>query len=288
MENKFCCYLTVYRGNKLPPFYLGSTTVEKIKQGYHGSVASWQYKKLWRDELFESPHLFKTVVLATFKTRKDAFGREQFLQRNLNVVRNSLYCNQSVAGIRFTTGTKISLDGRARISASRSGTPLSETTKKRIASSLSKFYREVGTSPATRQKLSLRAKGKKRPAISKALTGKSCKEETKRKISEANRNPSAETRLKKSTGVRAALQKSVYVITQGGILSSWLSLESIFDAYGIFPTSLRRTYKSAPLRSGRYAGWQLVNIIPRTSLPKNSKFLSLGITRIGRQTESPQ
>jgi hypothetical protein len=42
--NIFCTYLTIYSGNKLPMFYIGSSTVKKVVSGYHGSVSSKIYK----------------------------------------------------------------------------------------------------------------------------------------------------------------------------------------------------------------------------------------------------
>jgi hypothetical protein len=34
----FAVYLTSYKGNKLPPFYIGSSSVSALNSGYHGSV----------------------------------------------------------------------------------------------------------------------------------------------------------------------------------------------------------------------------------------------------------
>ena len=31
----YCVYLTIYTGNKLPPFYIGSTSLKKINKGYN-------------------------------------------------------------------------------------------------------------------------------------------------------------------------------------------------------------------------------------------------------------
>ena len=47
----YCTYLTIYSGNKLPTFYIGSTSVEKIEQGYRGSVSSKRYQSIWEKEL---------------------------------------------------------------------------------------------------------------------------------------------------------------------------------------------------------------------------------------------
>jgi len=97
----FCVYLTVYYGNKLPPFYIGHSTVQKIKNGYSGSVCSKQYGKIWRKEKREQPHLFKTKILQTFLTREDAAKREYELQKKLKVHKNPLYTNLSINGKHF-------------------------------------------------------------------------------------------------------------------------------------------------------------------------------------------
>lgn len=36
MDQLYCTYLTSYFGNKLPPFYIGYTTVANINRGYRG------------------------------------------------------------------------------------------------------------------------------------------------------------------------------------------------------------------------------------------------------------
>lgn len=52
MNNNYCVYLTIYSGSKLPPFYIGSGTLDKIlNKGYRGSVTSKQFKKIWSQEL---------------------------------------------------------------------------------------------------------------------------------------------------------------------------------------------------------------------------------------------
>ena len=47
----FCTYLTMYTGNRLPKWYIGSTSVEKIINGYLGSVVSRKYKDIWNFEI---------------------------------------------------------------------------------------------------------------------------------------------------------------------------------------------------------------------------------------------
>jgi len=103
----YCTYITFYRGNKLPPFYIGSTSVEKINNGYHGSVGSKEYKAIWKSELKENPHLFKTKILSTHGDRKDALIKEEKFQKSLNVVRSTMYINKSLATINGFFGMKV-------------------------------------------------------------------------------------------------------------------------------------------------------------------------------------
>ena len=63
--NIYCTYLTIYKGNKLPPFYIGSTSVDKINTGYHGTVSSKKYKDIYKQELITNPQIFKTKILTT-------------------------------------------------------------------------------------------------------------------------------------------------------------------------------------------------------------------------------
>lgn len=98
---KYCTYLTTYRGNKLPPFYIGSTSIERINNGYRGSVESKSYKQIWIDEIKNNPHLFRTIILTSHNTRKEATEKEFQFQLKLLVHRNSLYINKSIGGIYF-------------------------------------------------------------------------------------------------------------------------------------------------------------------------------------------
>lgn len=96
-QPQYCVYLTVYYGNKLPLFYIGSTLIEHIKQGYHGSVKSKKYKETYRKELLENKNLFKTIIISKYYSRKYAMFRERKLQEKLNVVQSEMYMNMSIA-----------------------------------------------------------------------------------------------------------------------------------------------------------------------------------------------
>lgn len=93
----YCVYLTIYKGNNLPPFYIGSTSIERIKKGYKGSVLSEEYKNIWKNENKKYPHLFKTIIIKIFKTRKEAYEKEAKIHRQLNVNKNPLYVNKALA-----------------------------------------------------------------------------------------------------------------------------------------------------------------------------------------------
>ena len=97
-DKPYCVYLTIYRGNKLPPFYIGSTRVEKVlNEGYHGTVRSKRYKTLWKSEIQLHPELFSTRVVTLHETRDQAITKEGFFQRQLKVVKSPMYVNQAIA-----------------------------------------------------------------------------------------------------------------------------------------------------------------------------------------------
>lgn len=93
----YCTYLTIYHGNKLPPFYIGSSRVDRIKNGYRGSVSSKKYKEIWKNELSNNPHLFKTYILTYHDSQKMSILKELFFHEKLNVVKSEMYINRSKA-----------------------------------------------------------------------------------------------------------------------------------------------------------------------------------------------
>ena len=106
--NIYCVYLTVYLGNKLPPFYIGSSNIQKVEKGYKGSVTSIKYRKIWENEIKENPNLFKTKIISNHKSRKEATEKENKLQNILGVVKSSLYVNMSVASPNGYFGMDVS------------------------------------------------------------------------------------------------------------------------------------------------------------------------------------
>lgn len=92
----FCTYITYYGGDKLPPYYIGHSTISKVENGYRGSVSSRKYKKIYQQELLENPHLFETEILESFHTRKEAEIAESVEQIKVNADRNPKYMNKII------------------------------------------------------------------------------------------------------------------------------------------------------------------------------------------------
>lgn len=97
MFDIYCVYLTVYSGNKLPMFYIGSSSIKKIEKGYHGTVTSKKYKLIWQAELKINSHMFKTIILSKHKSDKEAKQKELKLQVLLKVKNSPMYINESYA-----------------------------------------------------------------------------------------------------------------------------------------------------------------------------------------------
>ena len=96
MSSIYCVYLTTYSGNKMPPFYIGYSTIKKVENGYRGTVKSKKYQNIWHQEIKENSHLFKTKIIATYQTQLEATNKEALLQTKLKVLHNPLYINQSI------------------------------------------------------------------------------------------------------------------------------------------------------------------------------------------------
>lgn len=161
----YCVYITFYRGNLLPPFYIGYSSLDKIKKGYHGTVKSKAYKNIWINEIKNNNHLFKTVIISYHDSREAASKRETQVQLKLKVHKNPLYINRAISGYKFyrksgeynhsaETKAKIGLANSKKLKGHiphNKGKPMGENQKKHL---------------------------------SKINTGKKLSEETKKKISE--------------------------------------------------------------------------------------------------------
>lgn len=114
----FVTYLTVYSGDKLSAFYIGSTTADRIASGYHGSVRSSAYRDVWTSELKEHPEFFESRVLTTHETRDESLLEEERIQKMFDVVRSPVFMNMSYARGKFINPGKWSEETKAKMSAS--------------------------------------------------------------------------------------------------------------------------------------------------------------------------
>lgn len=94
---KYIAYLTIYSGDKLPPFYIGSTSLDKHLEGYNGTVLSKKYKAIYQKEQHEHRELFDSIVINEFDTREEATDCERYYQKQMNVVRSKLFFNMAIA-----------------------------------------------------------------------------------------------------------------------------------------------------------------------------------------------
>lgn len=163
--NKFCTYMTFYLGKVLPPFYIGSTTVLRIKKGYHGSPSSVQYSELWKSEVKNNPQLFKTFIIDYSNEMAQKLENEYKWQKTFNVVDDPLFVNMAFATKKMIPNPQ--------------GVAKALHTKKQ--------RNRLAHTPQTKEKI--RQAALKRAPIT---------EETRKKMQEASKNKtiSAETRQK--------------------------------------------------------------------------------------------
>lgn len=93
----YCVYITTYSGNKLPKYYVGSSSVDKVLEGYRGTVLSKNYKKIWNEELKQNPHLFETEIVSKHSTRTEALTEEKRIQIKNDVVKSANWINMAYA-----------------------------------------------------------------------------------------------------------------------------------------------------------------------------------------------
>jgi hypothetical protein len=155
--NIYCTYITAYKGNKLPPFYIGSSSVNKIKNGYHGSVSSKLYKNIWNQEIKFNPHLFTTKIISIHHTSKDARQKELKFHNQFNVVKSEMYINRALAKPNGFHGSDVSKENHPRW-----GSHHSEESKKKIG------YKNQGKIPHNKG-IPMSQKNKDRIILTKKL-----------------------------------------------------------------------------------------------------------------------
>lgn len=113
---KYVVYLVTYSGNKLPKYYIGSTSMEKINKGYLGSVKSKRWKSIFEIEVKNNRELFKSEILSYHETRQDALAEELRVQKERNVVKSNEYMNESLANINGFFGMMITDEHKTMLS----------------------------------------------------------------------------------------------------------------------------------------------------------------------------
>jgi len=93
----FAVYITTYLGNKLPKYYIGSTSIKNIKNRYRGTPTSKRYGNIFRSELKNNPHLFDTEIISKHSTRIEALEAERKIQIEMNVLSDSNFINMGIA-----------------------------------------------------------------------------------------------------------------------------------------------------------------------------------------------
>ncbi len=204
----YCTYMTHYTGDKLPPYYIGSTSINRIENGYHGAPSSKNFKSIWKSEQKDNPHLFKTTILNRHTTREEAYLDEIKWQTKLNVVESDLFANARILPSTCTRhGIKATEETKAKMSKAWKGKSKSEESKAKMSiSSKGKAKSEEHKAKLSEAKLGEKngmfgktLSNETKAKISKSLKGKTRSEESKAKMSKAQlgRNRSEETKSKR-------------------------------------------------------------------------------------------
>lgn len=132
---KYCIYLTIYKGSKLPKRYIGSSSVDRVNKGYNGSIKSKIYKEIYKFEQLNNKHLFKTRILKRFYTHKEAIEAEKQLQLKYQVHRSPEYMNMSIANPHGYFGRNVDKEKHPFYAKSHN-----EETKQKISKTLKEKY----------------------------------------------------------------------------------------------------------------------------------------------------
>ena len=161
----YCVYFTIYKGNKLPKRYIGSSSVRNVTiKNYNGSVTSSKYGHIFKDEQLNNKHLFKTRILSIHETDIMAREEELRLQIKYDVVKSPFYMNESFAKVNGFFGMDVSGDKNPMFGKSRKG----EKHKggENISKSLLEYF-QTGPGIIEKQKRSARFSGDKNPMFGK-------------------------------------------------------------------------------------------------------------------------
>jgi len=149
----FVTYLTIYDGDKLPPFYIGSTSAERVENGYHGSVRGLEYGAAWKQELAAKPELFDTIVLSEHTTREEALIEEQRLHVKHNVVRDPRFINTATARGGFINRGYWTEEEKQRMSVAAKNRKLNPENEARRSAKISAIHTGRKNTPETLERM---------------------------------------------------------------------------------------------------------------------------------------
>lgn len=290
----YCIYLTIYLGDNLPPFYIGSSTVEKVLKGYHGTVTSAKYKDIWRKEIQTNRHLFKTFMIPSppILTMTDKLMLEAKWQLEFDVVNSPLFINQRIADRKLFSNSPESIAKgklkRAQTFKARNINELLSVTqigRKLWNNGIIQTFSHVcpgqgwvlGATEACRKKNS---EGQlKRPPCAdatrekhrQARLGSKSSHETVEKIRQArlgtNRSPETCSKISskrkgqspwnkgKKTGQMVHNAKQVTIISPSGELFEYASMRQACIAHNLSTASMCNVRQG---KQDNYKGWKVV------------------------------
>jgi hypothetical protein len=191
-------------------FYIGSSSIEVVEKGYHGSVRSKKYIDEWKRANREG--LLKTYVLLTFETREEALLVEIYLQKLYKVDKSEFFINGKIDSHKnpyarvgedhpghLSLGKSKSPEHCENISKARTGIPLSPEHR----ASISAGGMGRTPTPETCAKLSKAGKGKThtleaRANMSKSQIGKAKSPEQCVNMSKAKKGKKLKTSAKEN------------------------------------------------------------------------------------------
>lgn len=100
-SKKYIVYITHYKGDKLPTWYIGYTTLNRFKKGYNGSITSKRYSKIYKEEQANNKLLFRTKILSYHNSKEEALEEERRLHIKHYVNKNPKYMNMSISKTKF-------------------------------------------------------------------------------------------------------------------------------------------------------------------------------------------
>jgi hypothetical protein len=133
----YCTYLTIYKGDKLPKRYIGSSTVDRVLNGYNGSIKSKKYQEIYKQEQRENKHLFKTRILNIYESHDEAVNAEYLLHCKYDVNKNPNYINMAKATRNGFFGNDIRGKNHPRY-----GKSLTQEQREKVSAGVKKAYAE--------------------------------------------------------------------------------------------------------------------------------------------------